>query len=83
MRKDTERGRHGLVGGTVSALLMLTVCILGGWSIFSLYCVLGGGGGFFLVQGLLLAALAVGVLIALVQRWREVADGEEEEAKKY
>ena len=59
MRKDTERGRHGLVGGTVSALLMLTVCILGGWSIFSLYCVLGGGGGFFLVQGLLLAGLAV------------------------
>ena len=29
------------------------------------------------------AAIAIGVIIALVQRWKEVRDGEEDEARKY
>lgn len=39
--------------------------------------------GFIVVCGLLLAAMIVGILIALFLRFRELEGGEEEDAKKY
>ena len=46
-----------------------------------------GGGGFeagvIILCALLCLGLAVGVIVALVQRWEEVKGGEEDEARKY
>lgn len=39
--------------------------------------------GVILFVALLYIAVAVGVVVALYQRWREIKGGEEDEAKKY
>ena len=39
--------------------------------------------GVILFTAFLYLAIAVGVIIALFQRWREIQGGEEDEAKKY
>lgn len=81
MKKDFKGGNHGLFGGTISALLVLTLCILVGLVFFGMAFLPGGGILFGYVA--VLAAVAVGVVIALVQRWKEVEGGEEDEARKY
>lgn len=39
--------------------------------------------GVILVVAFLYLAIAVGVILALFQRWKEIKGGEEDEAKKY
>lgn len=39
--------------------------------------------GLVVVCALFFLSIAIGVVIALIQRWREVQGGEEDEAKKY
>ena len=39
--------------------------------------------GVILFTALIYLAVAVGVIVALFQRWREIQGGEEDEAKKY
>lgn len=87
MRKTTKG--HGLLAGVlvtvgvVALMLLLTATLLAG------YFGLGAGGGDGLVIGIVVVyalvflAIAAGVVAALVQRWREVRGGEEDEAKKY
>ena len=89
MRKDTDKG-HGLLGGTVAAVLVVGVVLL-----FLAVIVqtlgpfvpflgqLGAGLGVLALYIIVILAIAVGVVAALVQRWREVKGGEEDEAKKY
>ena len=82
MRKNT----NGLPGAFVSAMVIAGLCLgfaalmLGLWF-------LGGeeplGTGMIVVTALIYVAIAVGVIIALVQRVREVRRGEEDEARKY
>lgn len=83
MEKKPDRKKHIPAGGTLSALLVLVACVLAGRFILRLVGMLGGVGGLAAVQLLVIGAIAAGVLIALVQRWRETGSGEEEEARKY
>lgn len=65
---------------TVVLMLLFTGALLSGCS--------GGAldpftGGVILFCAFVFLAIAVGVVAALVQRWRELQGGEEDEAKKY
>lgn len=85
MRKTTKD--HGLSGAVLVALIVAAVMLLLAGGLLVGY--FGGGGtdafatGFVVIYALILLAIAVGVIAALVQRWREVRGGEEDEAKKY
>ena len=84
MRKNTEdKGFTGAVVitiVTVVLMFLLTGALLAG---------LGGGltdpftGLLILLCAALYIAIAVGVIAALRERWREIQGGEEDEAKKY
>lgn len=65
-----------VVGGfmVLMAVCMLTDCF-GGGTAGETVAILVAAGMFFLVAG--------GVVLALVQRWREIERGEEDEARKY
>ena len=84
MRKttDTKKLRGAVIAAVVMAGLMLVfaVCMVGA-------CFAGSedaaGIVILMVTALIFLAMAVGVLIALVQRKKEIEGGEEDEAKKY
>ena len=84
MRKTTNG--KGFAGAVVITILtagfmfLLTGAMLAGY--------FGGltepfATGVILFTAFLYLAIAVGVIIALFQRWREIQGGEEDEAKKY
>ena len=85
MRKTTKG--HGMVGAVVAAILIAGIVLL-----FTLVLVIGyfgeGSVGWTLTAVVLIYALAGlaiagGIIAALIQRWREVRGGEEDEARKY
>ena len=86
MRNGSKKG-HGLLGGVVAALLFGGISAL--FALWMLDICLGGAEGdslalvFLVLYALLFLAIAGGVIAALVQRWREVKGGEEDEARKY
>ena len=84
MRKTTDgKGFAGAVVVTILVagfMFLLTGAMLAGY--------FGGftepfATGVILFVVFLYVAIAVGVIIALYQRWREIQGGEEDEAKKY
>lgn len=85
MRKTTKG--HGLLGSTLAALATAALALLFAGVVLAAY--FGCGvfdaftAGFTAVYVLFFLAVAAGVAAALVQRWREVRGGEEDEAKKY
>ena len=85
MRNTTNKGKKRL-GAVLSAavmgglILLVTVCMLWDW--------FGSGGSgaetvVILACALLFLAMVGGIILALVQRWREIEGGEEDEARKY
>jgi len=86
MRRDTKRGK--LLGAAASALVLaVPVLILSGLMLYAILTLFGGGyklgAGLLLLYALPLLAVAVGIFLALRQRWKEVRGGEEDEAGKY
>lgn len=85
MRKTTKG--HGLMGAVLVAaavaalMLLLAGALLGGC--FEMRGADGLATALVVVYALILLAIAAGVVIALIQRWREVRGGEEDEARKY
>ena len=84
MRKTTKN--HGLLGAVVIAAVVVLFMVFSVGAMLGDYFGSGGGGfetGVVILCALLCLAVAGGVVAALVQRWREVRKGEEDEAKKY
>lgn len=85
MRKITKG--HGLLGGTLTALAVAVLAVLFAFVLLAACFGCGFSNGLIIgitaVYVLLFLAVAGGVLAALIQRWREVKKGEEEEARKY
>lgn len=84
MRKTTKG--KGLVGAVITTVLVaLFMLLLTGTLIVG--CMGGNTDGFaigvMLFCAFLYLAIAVGVIVALCQRWKEIKGGEEDEAKKY
>lgn len=84
MRKTTKG--HGLTGAVLAAVIVAAMMLLLAAGLLISY--FSGGAdafttGLVVVYALIFLAVAVGVVIALIQRWREVQGGEEDEAKKY
>ena len=84
MQGDTKKKKK--VGALLSAVvfggLMATLAICTLVDGFSAP-ISGGETAIIIISALMLFALVVGVVIALVQRWREIQKGEEDEARKY
>ena len=86
MRNGSKKG-HGLLGGLVAAIVTAVLC--GALGLWVLEVCLGGADGdglalaLLVLYALMFLAIAAGVIAALVQRWREVRGGEEDEARKY
>ena len=84
MQNDTKGKR--LLGAALSALVMgglilvITVCMLTDY--FSVGGSMGETAVILLSAGLFLA-IVVGILIAFLQRRKEIRGGEEDEARKY
>lgn len=86
MRKNTE-------GKGFGAALAIAACVSGfmlALALFMLVAYFGFGVlaepfamGVILFYAFVCIAIAVGVLVALYQRWKEIQGGEEDEAKKY
>lgn len=90
MRKTTDKKGHGLVGGVIVTvlvvgfvLLILAVLIQALGPMVPFLGELGAVLGVMLFYIGAIAAVGIGVVIALIQRWKEVKGGEEDEAKKY
>lgn len=90
MRKNTDKNNHGLVGGVivtvlvVAAVLLLLAALAQAFGpMLPFLGELGAAFGVILLYAGLILAVGVGVVIALIQRWKEVKGGEEDEAKKY
>lgn len=90
MRKTTDKKGHGLLGGVIVTvlvvglvLLMLAVLIQALGPMVPFLGELGAALGVMLFYIGAIAAVGIGVVIALIQRWKEVKGGEEDEAKKY
>lgn len=90
MRKTTDKKGHGLVGGVIVTvlvvgfvLLILAVLIQALGPMVPFLGELGAALGVMLFYIGAIAAVGIGVVIALIQRWKEVKGGEEDEAKKY
>lgn len=84
MRKTTK-GR-GLTGAFAAAALVAGVMLLLAGGLLIGY--FGGNEapfatGVVVLCALLYLAIAVGVVVAFIQRWREIKGGEEDEARKY
>lgn len=84
MMQDTTRKKRAAI-----LCAVVVIAILGIYLAAFLYPLLGASFGesvavgILLVYGLLIAAVILGVLIALRQRLKELNSGEEEDAKKY
>lgn len=78
---------HGLLGGALAALVTVVLAVLLAVDLLAAY--FGSGStniavmGITAVSAVLFLASAVGAVAALIQRWKEVQRGEEDEAKKY
>ena len=90
MQKTTDKKGHGLVGGVIVTvlvvgfvLLILAVLIQALGPMVPFLGELGAALGVMLFYIGAIAAVGIGVVIALIQRWKEVKGGEEDEAKKY
>ena len=90
MRKTTDKKGHGLVGGVIVTVLVVGVVLLMLAALFQVFGPvlpflgeLGAAFGMILVYAGAILAVGIGVVAALIQRWREVKGGEEDEAKKY
>lgn len=84
MRKTTKG--HGLKGAVITAAVVVLFMVLSAGAMLGDYFGSGGGGfeaGVIILCALLCVGVAGGVIAALVQRWREVKGGEEDEARKY
>ena len=84
MRSNTKKKIAPVV---IAALVVLYICPLVGMAAYAAG-LLGAAGGWGILPFLLLYAAAggaviLGVLYAAAQRLREIAGGEEDEAKKY
>jgi len=84
MRKTTEG--KGLAGAVVITVLTAGLMFLLTGAMLTEY--FGGPSepfatGVILFCAFLCLAVAVGAVVALCQRWREIKGGEEDEAKKY
>ena len=89
MRKNTDKG-HGLAGSiavtvlvVLFVLLVLSVLLQAIGPALPFLGELGAALGILLFYAAVILAVGVGVVAALIQRWREVRGGEEDEAKKY
>lgn len=84
MMQDTTRKKRAAI-----LCAVVVMAILGIYLAAFLYPLLGASFGesmavgILLVYGLLIAAVILGVLMALRQRLKELNSGEEEDAKKY
>ena len=90
MRKTTDKRGHGLLGGVIVTvlvvgfvLLLLAALFQAFAPVFPLLRELGAAFGVMLFYAGAILAVGIGVVVALVQRWKEVKGGEEDEAKKY
>ena len=90
MRKTTDKKGHGLLGGMIVTvlvvgfvLLILAVLIQALGPMIPLLAQLGAAFGVMMFYIGAILAVGIGVVVALVQRWKEVKGGEEDEAKKY
>ena len=84
MRKTTKS--HGLLGAVVAVAVIVLLMVLSAGAILGDYFGDGSGGfeaGVVVLCALLCLAVAGGAVAALIQRWREVKGGEEDEARKY
>ena len=84
MRKTTDG--KGFAGAVVITVLVAVLMFLLTGAMLAGY--FGGftepfATGVILFTALIYLAVAVGVIVALFQRWREIQGGEEDEAKKY
>ena len=90
MRRNSDKRGHGLLGSVVVTvlvvgfvLLILAVLIQALGPMIPLLAQLGAAFGVMLFYIGAILAVGIGVVVALVQRWKEVKGGEEDEAKKY
>ena len=90
MRKTTDKKGHGLLGGVIVTVLVvgfvlfvLAFLIQTLGPVFPFLGALGASLGILLFYIGAIAAVGVGVVVALYQRWKEVKGGEEDEARKY
>ena len=82
--RETTKGKRRL-GAALSALavggfvVLLALCMvadcLGGGTAWETAAILACAGMLFLMTG--------GIVLALIQRWKEIEKGEEDEARKY
>ena len=90
MRKTTDQKGHGLVGGVIVTVLVVGLVLLVLATLFQTFGTvipflteLGAAFGVMLFYAGAILAVGIGVVIALIQRWKEIKGGEEDEAKKY
>lgn len=90
MRKTTDKKGHGLAGSVIVTVLVVGVVLLtlvallqAFGPMFPFLEELGAAFGMILLYAGAILAVGVGVVVALYQRWREIKEGEEDEAKKY
>ena len=90
MRKTTDQKGHGLVGGVIVTVLVVGLVLLVLATLFQTFgpvipflTELGAAFGVMLFYAGAILAVGIGVVIALIQRWKEIKGGEEDEAKKY
>ena len=90
MRKNTDGKGHGLVGGVIVTVLVVGLVLLVLATLFQTFGPvlpfmreLGAAFGIMLFYAGGILAVGIGVVAALIQRWKEVKGGEEDEAKKY
>ncbi|MGI5963847.1 MAG: hypothetical protein ACOX7N_09090 [Lawsonibacter sp.] len=84
MRKTTKG--HGLAGAClVAAMVVGIMLLLAGGLLLGYFSNKSEpiATGIVMLYAFVLLAVAIGVLVALVQRWKEVRGGEEDEARKY
>lgn len=90
MRRNSDKRGHGLLGSVVVTvlvvgfvLLVLAALVQTFGPVVPFLRELGAVFGVMLFYIVALLAVGIGVVAALIQRWREVKGGEEDEAKKY
>ena len=90
MRKSTKG--NGFAGAVFMTVLTVSVMVLFIWAVLNGYYTvtfLFGEPPGFLITGMallmvfVLISTAVGAVVSLVQRWREIEKGELDEARKY
>ena len=90
MRNNSEGKGHGLLGGVIVTVLVVVAVLLILAALFQAFGPmlpfpgeLGAAFGLILLYAVVILAVGIGVVVALIQRWKENKGGEEDEAKKY